>query len=81
MPEWQWILSLLEWRSKSSLLLSGIEDEMSFVISLAWPGHRTVPLLLTWINFIPSMDYVITSIIKCGLKLLIYNRWSLGMDK
>ena len=36
-------------------------------------------LLLTWFNFNPSMDKIITFIIKSGMELLI--RWNLGKDK
>ena len=41
-------------------------------------------LLLTWINFKYQHTYVITSIIKCRMTLIIHpklcNRWSLAMD-
>ena len=40
------------------------------------PGKAMGHLLLTWINFKPSMDKVITSIIKCGIKLLIHSQTS-----
>ena len=47
------------------------------------------PLLLAWIDFNPSTEhgYVITSLIKCCMKLLIHpqlqqcNHWSWGMNK
>ena len=50
------------------------------------PWDTLRPLLLTWINFNPSMDYIIASIVKCELKLMIHSQTSmihrsLGMDK
>ena len=41
-----------------------------FVVTQQWP------LSLTWINFNPSMDKLIISIIKCGMKLLIQSQTS-----
>ena len=34
------------------------------------------PLLLTWINFNPNMDRLITCPVKCGMKLLIHSQTS-----
>ena len=45
------------------------------------------PPLLTWVDFNPSMNIAITSIIKCGMKLPIHSnfqlcsRWIMRMDK
>ena len=46
-----------------------------------------VPLLLTSFKFKCQRECIITSPVKCGMKLLVhpqlqrFNRWSLGMDK
>ena len=41
------------------------------------PGNDVMQsLLLTWINFNLSMDKLITSIIMCGMKLLIHSQTS-----